>query len=278
MIRDPSTATRLYESGELDFMTELPAIDIERLKHHPDYIAYDLATTYYVGFGFADPNKVVSLSERRAISKVLRQQDIPGFLKGGEQEAKGWTPPMLLPIAARPQKSLSLGSGKLPARKPIVLRYTVGDRHRMLMEYFANRVKTELGVVVILEPSDFKVLMAELRQSAPPMFRMAWAAAYPDPLFFLEIFTSGNPNNFGRYKNPTFDSLVAQMQRVPHARRDEEFWNLFRKAETILLVDDPALVPLYHYKGHALLKPRFMAGPFNFQGVPLMAEFETRRQ
>jgi oligopeptide transport system substrate-binding protein len=276
MIRDPSTALRMYESGQLDFLTELPTIELERLKRHPDHVAYDLATTYYVGFGFADTKGALSLELRQALSKVLRQQDIPALLKGDELEAKGWTPENLLPPLARPQKSLSVGSPKVAQRNPLILKYTVGDRHRMLMEYVAHRAKTELGLKLVLEPSDFKVLMAELRTRAPQLFRMAWSAAYPDPLFFLEIFTSSNPNNFGRYKNPRFDALVATMQATPFNKRDARFWKQFREAEHILLVDDPALIPLYHYKGHALLKPKFRAGPFNFQGVPAIAEFGLR--
>ncbi len=66
-----------------------------------------------------------------------------------------------------------------------------------------------------------------------------WTGDYLDPLTFLDLFTTGNPQNAGRYSNPEFD---AQVQLAKETIEDEARYEALHKAEDILMEDIPFLV------------------------------------
>ena len=71
------------------------------------------------------------------------------------------------------------------------------------------------------------------------------------------------------YSNQALDDLVWQAAKeFDPARRAE----LYRQCEQILLIDDPALIPLYYPVRHRLIKPTVQGLLINGLGAPAMRQ------
>ncbi len=266
IIRDATSALAMYSSGEADFIDEIPPILLEKYKDRKDAVVSPYFTTYMIGVSLKSNPLLKDKRIRKAIAYCANQPEVPALLQGGEIESRGWIPPGLLPSEAQPstvlynpavaRELLNSAGFENPEKFPrLKLFFNVGDRHTLLMERFANNLKTCLGIKIDLEPMDWKVLVSTLKTNPPDLYRYAWTAVYPDPVFFLEIFDSKSFNNFGGWKNADFDSIVRDLAKVPIESRGEKFWMGIKRAQEILVSEDPGVIPLYHYVRNALVKP-----------------------
>jgi oligopeptide transport system substrate-binding protein len=276
LVRDPTTQLAMYESGELDLIEEVPAAMLKNLAERPDRVLAPYFVTYMVGFSFRANPVLKDSRVRRALAFTAHQAEVPQILGGGETEAKGWVPPDLLPESARPTVSLfnpelaktELAAAGFPGGKgfpKLRLDYNSGERHQLLMERLVNNWKTHLGISVELNPMEWKVLVSKVKTKPADLYRYAWSAVYPDPLFFLELYTSSSLNNFGSFNLKAFDEGVKKLVQVPVGERGAEFWKSFQDLHSVLTATDPALIPIYHYVRNALVHPRVQG--LAFQGV-----------
>lgn len=113
-------------------------------------------------------------------------------------------------------------------------------------------VERDLGVGVDVEESRFGDYLSELDAHQYPMFVVTWVADYPDPENFLDVlFHTGSPRNYGGYSNPKVDALLDQANVEQNSTTRA---NLYRQAQQ-QIVDDVAVIPLYHQTDYSLVKP-----------------------
>jgi oligopeptide transport system substrate-binding protein len=60
----------------------------------------------------------------------------------------------------------------------------------------------------------------------------------------LELFVSDSGNNYGQYENEEFDELVHQATKMTAG---PDRYEVLRKAETLFITQDQAVIPVYHY-------------------------------
>lgn len=49
-----------------------------------------------------------------------------------------------------------------------------------------------------------------------------WSPDYNDPMTYLDMFATGNGNNYGKYSNPEYDKLIADATKeVDKVKRQE---------------------------------------------------------
>ncbi len=70
-----------------------------------------------------------------------------------------------------------------------------------------------------------------------------WGPDYKDPISYLELFTTGNPNNKMNYSNVRYDELIKKA-KTDFVLDTEKRWEALREAEQVLL-EDAAVAPLY---------------------------------
>lgn len=279
IVKDPTTAFSMYESNELDFLEEIPPTVLPKILERSDRVITPYPTTYFVGYSF-QANPVLKDSRvRKALAFSARQSEIPTLLKGGESAAYGWIYPDLLPKKFQSlnlDSELQKGAAKLldtagfKDRKKfpkLQLQYNGGERHQLLMERLAYLWKTELGIEVKLQPVEWKLHVAQLKNKAPDLYRYAWTAVYPDPLFFLELFHSESMNNFGKWKNVEYDKILQELKVVPLHLRDDIFFQKIQRMQEILVREDPAMIPVYHYVRNALVKKHVKGLRWGIEGM-----------
>lgn len=80
----------------------------------------------------------------------------------------------------------------------------------------------------------------------------AWYPDYRDPMTFLDLWTTNNPQNTSKYSNPKYDQLV---KKAKHLGNDpEKRWQIMQKLANIAKKDVLA-VPLYQQGKTRVIKP-----------------------
>ncbi len=275
LVKDPSTALAMYEKGDLDVLSELPATLMKKLLKRPDLISEPGLATYMIGFSLKKGSVTRDVHLRRALALSIDYPDIPRIIGGDALVATGWVPPRLIPSPAPKELAANLekakeefalwlakkehGHGKKENQnkknESIKLFINGGDRHQLIAERVANTWRSAFGINVEIELMEWKGLVNQIKNDTPALYRYAWTAVYPDPLFFLELFSTGALNNFGAWSNQEYDALLSVLSRTPVEKRDAVFWEKLSRAQEILVREDPALIPIYHYTKQVLLKP-----------------------
>jgi len=160
--------------------------------------------------------------------------------------------PMADKIAAAQELYRAAGYGP---DKPlqVELRILASDNTRKIAIAVAGMWQSALGVKTSIVAEDFNTLVEHRhkRQSDLQVFWYAWAADYPDPTTFLDLFTSDSPENDTAYANPAYDKLIAEAERTPDDYRRA---GLLQDAEELLVHDNP-VIPLYARAQPYLVKP-----------------------
>jgi oligopeptide transport system substrate-binding protein len=82
--------------------------------------------------------------------------------------------------------------------------------------------------------------------------RHGWVGDYPDPLTFLDMFTSTSGNNDAKWKNPEYDALItASRTELDPMKRME----ILASAERLLL-ENYVIAPLFHYVSNYVMSDR----------------------
>lgn len=206
---------------------------------------------------------------RKAFSLAIDRRAIVQYLNMGQTPAFGFVP-WGIPDAAPRSDFRQLGgdvveynpteaqrllaeagypNGKgLP---PVTLIYNTHQMHKSIAEIIQAMWRSTLGVTVELEDQDWKTFLRTRQEGRYQVARHGWTGDYEDPFTFLSLFASTSGNNDAKYKNRTYDLLVAQTytEKDPKARMA-----LLHRLENILL-DDAVVAPLFFAPQYMLAKP-----------------------
>lgn len=266
--QDYVTAERRVLQGELDTHARTYANRIAYVKQRaPDYIRTHLwLTNQYLMFNAENP-KFKDIGVRQAVSMAIdREFIVHKVRRAGEAPAYGFVPPGIAnyPNAARVRwadwpfekrqaeaRRLLAEAGYGPGNP---LRFELLHRaieHQPIWPAIQADLKS-VGVEVELVGMESQVAYAAFRSRDFEMGDVGWVADFNDPVNFLELNRSSTgAQNYGDYRNPRYDALLARADQEPDANRRAEF---LREAEQMVL-DDMPVVPLIFGPSSNLVHP-----------------------
>jgi|GEM_PF-1587818 len=266
ILADDNTSLNLYEGSHLEFITD-PGIGASK---HKDLQWKPSPITYFVGIGAKHP-LTSSRAGVLALTAALDRTQIPKALGAPHRPALGFVPPEIWSILGSIPSDATLDTIPLSGSKalaknllkdagwasgakvpPITLRYFNRPQMRELAEWLQEQWRKNLGIPVELESADTKSYWSQLETKPANLFLNSKGTSYPDPDVFFRLFLSSSMQNYGRWADTEYDTWVAQASshQDPAARRD-----LYVKASRKLLVEKPALIPLYFRATGYLFKP-----------------------
>jgi peptide/nickel transport system substrate-binding protein/oligopeptide transport system substrate-binding protein len=229
----------------------------------------DTLSTQYLGIAMSHRPWGANVHLRRALNYAVDRKFLCEKLLGGESApAKGVLPPET-PGAepALPGYSYDLDRAKSelsqagygPGLEPVARlpEMTLYFNSRPPGAQVAQAVQADfqrIGVRVRLRALDLAALLEATDHEEPDLFRLIWAADFPDAESFLRIFHSGlagSAGNRARYSNPQVDDLLDRSRRE---LQPEKRAALLREAEKIIVEDAP-WVFLSHGRTNLLVKP-----------------------
>ena len=272
-----------FNSGELDFIEDVPQAELPSLIASGDLKIVDYIGTYYVCYQtqkapFDDPRvrQAFTLAVDRTfiVDKVTQAGQVPanGFVPAGVYDAAGSTGDDFRTVGgayysiegdadysyeANCEKARELlAEAGYPNGEgfPVVeYLYNTSDAHKAVAEALQNMWETELGVKVTLNNQEWAVFLQTRKDGNYSIARNGWIADYNDPMAFLDMWLTGGGNNDAQYANADYDAKIQEAKNTtdPAARM-----KLMHEAENIIMGQDWALGPLYFYTQKYMLSDR----------------------
>lgn len=272
-----------FNSGELDFIEDVPQAELPSLIASGDLKIVDYIGTYYVCYQtqkapFDDPRvrQAFTLAVNRTfiVDKVTQAGQVPanGFVPAGVYDAAGSTGDDFRTVGgayysiegdadysyeANCEKARELlAEAGYPNGEnfPVVeYLYNTSDAHKAVAEALQNMWETELGVKVTLNNQEWAVFLQTRKDGNYSIARNGWIADYNDPMSFLDMWLTGGGNNDAQYANADYDAKIQEAKNTtdPAARMQ-----LMHEAENIIMGQDWALNPLYFYTQKYMLSDR----------------------
>ena len=287
IIQEASTAMALYENNELDMMAPPgwgpPLPDMDRIRADAQlseelFIA-PRTCTYYYGFVNTKP-PFDDVRVRKAFAMTIdRENLIDNVIKGGQVPAHSFAPPGIFGNVA---ENFDIGSSLIgvdayisrveeaqallaDAGYPngegldVTLGHNTSESHAQIAQAVQAMWQESFPDASInIENQEWAVYLDTLLPDSPDadkpdVYRLGWCADYPDSNNWLnEVFNSKSGQNYAKFSNSDYDSLVeeAAFESDPSRRLE-----LYTEAEGILIDEEQAIAPIYYYTAVRLHKP-----------------------
>ncbi len=265
-VEDGNADVKLYQSGEEDFVSQLPPGTYETFKaQYPK----DIHNSAIFGLRFyalnnADPllkdvrvRKALSMVIDREIlaSKITADGQAPLYglavkgMVGMDQTRYDWADWPMDKRVAEARKLLA-DAGVKPGTK-LKFTYNNSEYHKKMAIFAASEWKTKLGFDTEMDSLEFKVLIRKRHDGDYQIARHGWVGTYNDATVFLTLVQCGSEANDQKSCNRKADDLIAQGNLSTDVARRTA---LLTQAEK-LVMDDYPLIPLLQYSVPRLVKP-----------------------
>lgn len=271
IVKDNTTLVNLYNTGKLDF-TKLTSEFIDAFKDDPNTFVIQDGSSWYLEMNQTKDffkNKKI----RQAINLAIdRDTFVKGILKNGSIPAGALVPPFIkasgvdedkkyrdlvkLQPEFNPTKAKQLwqeGLKELGLAKAPALELLGDDTSgaKANLQFIKEQLRVNLGADVQITSVPFKERLERGKTQRFDLLVSGWGPDYNDPMTFLDLFTTDNAFNRGKYSNPEYDQLIQKSKE--NADFKERFQDL-KKAEE-MLIDDAAIIPMYYRTEMAVKKP-----------------------
>ena len=276
-IASPTVALNLYERGVADIVWDKDLVPVELLDvlvKRPDFHTFNYLGSYFYRFNitrepFNDPRV------RKAFALVTDKRRITEKLtKGGEKPASHFVPEGVANYQSPPGLGLDpelgrrlLAEAGFPGGKGFPHRqysfFSAASGGAKMQGKIAVELQQmwheQLGVKIELRQIERKVFYSQQSRLDYDISASSWIGDYNDANTFLDLFMSNSGNNRTGWKSPKYDELIrrANLQTDAIARAE-----LFRQAESLLVMEETPIVPVYFYAGFNYFDTRKIQGVY----------------
>ena len=273
LIEDANAAYSAYQTGEALMIKDVPTEEIPSLKDSDEFHVEPILGTYYLSlnlqkepFNNKEVRQALSLAiDRDYVANTLMQGT---YSPAGSIVGEGWKDTDGSDFHAnandgkeyidtenfdenlKKAKELLADAGYPDGKGLPKITYTTNDAgyHKVVAEYL-QKAWGELGIDVDVEIVEWASFTPMRRNGDYMSSRNGWVGDYSDPSNILELFTTDNGNNDGKYSSAEFDAAIEKSRTTTDkAERSEAL----HEAEQILM-DDAACIPVAYYNDFYLM-------------------------
>ena len=275
LLEDSSASYAAYNSGEAQLVKDVPTDEIPsltRAEDGGDFYLDEIMGTYYIYLNdqeepFTDVRvrKALSLAiDRDYVANTIMQGIYtpatalvgPGIVDNEGyfmDNANGGEPYIGDDYEANLEeaKQLMAEAGYPDGEGFPTITYSANDAgyHIPVAEYL-QQAWGELGITMNIDKVEWSSFIPMRRAGDYDISRNGWSMDYNDPSNMLELFTTNNGNNDGKYANPAFDQVIEDSRVADKAAHFEKL----HEAEDILM-NDAACIPVAYYNDFWLQSP-----------------------
>lgn len=300
IITETTTLVKMFEGGELD-ITSAAKDDLSRLKEKAkngefQYITGTGAGAYFNYFNVtkgvlknAKVRKAMTLAlDRQQFLDVVYKRCIPSYglvpdgVNCGSKIYRKEVPETLKTSVDEAKKLMTEGLKEEGITDPskVSIDFLLGEQSsttKGIGDYIQKTFEETFGIKIKQDfTADAQTYYKRRTEKDFDMCGGGWTADYNDVSSYYTIFTTGNGNNNGNYSNKEFDSLVKEASTETDENKRIE---LYKKAEDILINQDPAVMPTYYSDVNTFAKnyvkgfhiPKF-GGNYDLSGVSIQGK------
>ncbi len=275
LLEDSSASYAAYNSGEAQLVKDVPTDEIPsltRAEDGGDFYLDEIMGTYYISLNdqeepFTDVRvrKALSLAiDRDYVANTIMQGIYtpatalvgPGIVDNEGyfmDNANGGEPYIGDDYEANLEeaKQLMAEAGYPDGEGFPTITYSANDAgyHIPVAEYL-QQAWGELGITMNIDKVEWSSFIPMRRAGDYDISRNGWSMDYNDPSNMLELFTTNNGNNDGKYANLAFDQVIEDSRVADKAAHFEKL----HEAEDILM-NDAACIPVAYYNDFWLQSP-----------------------
>ena len=255
LVQDPKTAAQSFDNGKVDY-AEINSTLVDKYKGKDTFKTISEGYLAYLQCNFKEAT-TANKNLRYALSYAIDRKDLSdNILKDGSQPATGFVPSQL--CTSPSGKDFREESGKyvsydlkkaqeyLDAAKKELGTNTISvdllyGTDESPMDTFAEYIQGSWTKLKGLKVNMVATVKKDrvYNREANGNFQVVctrWAPDYADPTTFLNLLTTSNTNNYGKYVNAQYDALIKQSQTESDLNKR---WNLLLQAEKIMMEDLP---------------------------------------
>ncbi|USS85754.1 peptide ABC transporter substrate-binding protein [Fructilactobacillus myrtifloralis] len=287
-IADPNTGLNLYDTNVLDRYQDLSGDTARQLANSKQFKTDPSNSTSYLELNQKKIPALKNAKLRQAMALTINRNDLSNIILG----KTGLPAHSLVPskmsknpetgqdftndpqavadrkyTAYNPTKAKKLWQEgmKETGQKELKLTFTADnlDTTKKMAEYIQNNMENDLpGLKLTISTVPFKTRLQRQTSGEFDMVTSAWNADYPDPTNFLDLMTTGNSQNNGKWSNKAFDQQE-KAATTTNANDPMARWQNMQTAQHIL-TQQQGIIPLYQYSTASVTKP----GIHGFQVTP----------
>ncbi|MFT9004565.1 MAG: peptide ABC transporter substrate-binding protein [Liquorilactobacillus hordei] len=281
--KSTTTSYNLYQSGKLD-ETLLSSEQARQLKNNKEFKSLEQARTTYVDYN-TTRKALKNKNIRKALSyAVNRKQLVKKVLGDGSVVSKNFVPEGLTSYkgkdfakdaqvkeASEHSKTLAKKYWKKGLKELGVKKLTLtflsddDDASKNTGEFLQSQYETTLpGLTVNLSDMPKKNRITKMMNQDFDLVLTGWGAEFTDPLTYLNLMTSDNVYNFGKWNNSDYDKYVSSAKN-DNASDAAGRWKAMTNATNVLDEEQP-LALLYQPTSALLLKSNVKGVKYNSVG------------
>lgn len=278
---DETTYYNAFQSGELDYVSAGTKEWLDTFKAtDAQYNSIPSATMTYSFYNNQD-SLFKNVNVRKAFTLAIDRDDINEMCFSGLRiPAEGWVPQSMsvgevnyrdkagnmiselqdeMTSAGKTPKDLlidgmkELGLGEDPSTLKVTFSLAgTSDWYRTLGDYLQQVYKTELGVEVQIDFSEWDLFYDNVQKGSYQIGFMGWGAYYNDPYDMLSLFVSSYDAIETGWASDKYDELIkASSSEMDQDKRIQDYID----AEHLLIVEDCVVSPLAVAQSNDFYKP-----------------------
>lgn len=262
VVKEDATALNLFQDGQADDIVITGEL-AQQMADDPAFYSQEMSNATYVEFN-QSKKEFQNENLRKAISYALdRQTLVKQVLGDGSIAATGLVPKNMSfnpdtnadfvkdsgnhlqynPEKAQEYWDIAKSELGIDALK-INLLSSDADSAKKVVEYMQGAIQETLkDVTVEVSSVPLSVRLDRGNQGDFDLILVGWGAEYNDPSVFLELFTSDNNNNSGKYANKDFDAAM-KASATTNAGNPKARWADLLDAQTTLM-NTMGVCPIY---------------------------------
>ena len=277
LLEDDAPRLAAYQNDEISFCYTIPIEEIASWKDKPDFkILPDLSTNYITFNCQKKPFDDVRV--RKALSLAIDRDYIADKITKKAQTPAGAFVPIGLQDVDATKTFRDVGGDYISVKSEDYEK-NVAEAKKLLaeagypdgkgfptVEYATNPAsmnnataealqnmwKTALGVNATISQQEWSVFIDSRNKGNFQIARGGFGVDFNDAVSMLDLFVTNGGNNDGKYSNPEYDKLIAQVKATDD---NKVRMPLLHKAEEILMRDMPVAPTTYRTR-IVLLNPK----------------------
>lgn len=276
LVQDNQQALLSYQSGDLDYIL-LSGDQVDQVSADPEFDTFNAGYLWYLAVNVTDVPELNNLNMRKALSCAIdRETMMTSVVKDGSKAAYFNVPDELAAgpdgkdfretapdftdvikyDAAAAQEYLEAAKAEL-GKDTFEFNLVVDDdaQPQQVAVYLQQQIESTLpGVKIKITNMPKKQRVLNLQGGDFEMGLTRWGPDYADPTTYLNMWTTGNNNNYGRWSNTEYDALIKDAAVGESAKDAATRWDVLHQAEAIA-VNDLVIIPLYEKSNATMVKP-----------------------
>jgi ABC-type oligopeptide transport system, periplasmic component len=269
VVKDANTGLNLYDANRINRLEKISGDTARQVANYKTFSIDKQAATFYIElnqkkYKFFQNKKIrqaisMSINRDQLANNVLGKTGsvddtiVPASMSYNPKTKVDFTKEKALDSANKyseynPTEATKLWKEGLAETGQKNLNFTLlgddTDGSKKQNEYLQGEMEKNLpGIKVTLSNVPFKSRLDKSSSGQFDMVVTAWNADYPDPYTFLGLFTTGNPQNNGKWSNKEFDNLI-EKSSTTDANDENARWQDMLQA-TKILTEEQGAIPLY---------------------------------